>query len=193
MRCLRGYTDAIRKGEYGMFEKIKSHFTWLSIAYVIMGLILLLWPATSMLVICRGFGVVLLLFGVIKLAINGWASRNEWVAYSEVSSCVIAALLGLLLLIRPQMFIAILPMLLGMLITVDGVMRLQSVLALRRARYGRWWLALISAAVTLMLGVLLMINPFEGMAMAVAVMGAFLLADGIANLFDILYLSRKLK
>lgn len=176
-----------------MLEKIKSHFTWLSIAYVIMGLILLLWPATSMLVICRVFGVVLLLFGVIKLVMNGWASRNEWIAYSEVSSCVIAALLGLLLLIRPQMFIAILPMLLGILITVDGVMRLQSVLALRRARYGRWWLALISAVVTLVLGVLLMINPFEGMAAMVAVMGAFLLVDGIANLFDILYLSRKLK
>lgn len=175
-----------------MFEHMKSNFTWLSVAYVVLGIILLFWPATSMLVICRGVGIILLVYGVIKLVMSGMASRNGWVEYADISSGVVAALFGLLLLIRPQMFISILPMLLGILITVDGVMRLQSVLMLRRASYGRWWIELICAAVTLVLGVLLMINPFAGMTMAVSVMGAFLLLDGIANLVDIFYISRKM-
>lgn len=175
-----------------MFDKWKLNFTWLSVAYVIMGAILLLWPAMSMLVICRGFGVILLAYGAVKIGMNVFASRRGWVPYTDVSAGVISALFGLLLLIRPQMFISVLPMIVGILITVDGVMRVQSVLALRRAGYVRWWGELICAGVTLVLGVLLMINPFEGMAMAVAIMGAFLLADGLANLFDIFFISRKM-
>ena len=176
-----------------MFEKMKSHFTWLSIAYVVMGLILLFWPATSMLVICRAFGTVLMVYGVARLAMNVLARKGGMLPYADVSSGVVSAVLGLLLLVRPQMFISVLPMLLGILIVVDGAMRLQSVLALRQAGYGRWWIELIFAAVTLILGVLLVINPFDGMAVAVSIMGAFLLADGAANLFDIFYMSRKMK
>lgn len=175
-----------------MLEKMKSHFAWLSFTYVILGAVLLFWPATSMLVICRVCGTVMLIYGAVKIGMNALAARRDWVPYADVSGGVTAALFGLLLLIRPQMFISILPMLLGMLITVDGVMRLQGVLALRRASYARWWIELIFAGVTLALGVILMINPFEGMAMAVAVMGAFLLIDGAANLFDIFFISRRM-
>ena len=175
-----------------MFEKMKLNFTWLSVAYVIMGAILLFWPATSMLVICRGFGVVMLVYGAVKIGMNAYASRRDWVSYADVSSGVIAALFGLLLILRPQMFISILPMIVGILITVDGVMRVQSVMALRRMGYARWWAELICAIVTLALGVVLMVNPFEGMATAVAIMGAFLLADGLANLFDVFFVSRKM-
>ena len=174
-----------------MFEKMKLNFTWLSVAYAIMGAILLIWPATSMLVICRGFGTVMLVYGAVKIGMNALAARRDWVPYVDVSSGVIAALFGLLLILRPQMFISVLPMIVGILITVDGVMRLQSVMALRRAGYVRWWAELICAGVTLMLGMLLMINPFEGMAAAVAMMGAFLLIDGLANLFDVFFISRK--
>lgn len=175
-----------------MFEKIKSNFTWVSIIYVVLGLVLLFWPAASMLVICRLFGTALMIFGVVKLVMHVISGGDEFIAYADVSTGVIAAVLGLLLLVRPQMFISILPMLLGILIVVDSAMRVQSTWALRKVGYGRWWIELIFAAVTLVLGILLVVNPFEGMSMAVSIMGAFLLLDGIANLFDIFYISRKI-
>ncbi|HIU34706.1 MAG TPA: DUF308 domain-containing protein, partial [Candidatus Pullichristensenella excrementigallinarum] len=93
----------------------------------------------------------------------------------------------------PQLFIAILPMLMGIMIVVDSLMRLQSVLILRRLGAINWGLQLVQVVLTLVLGVLLVINPFAGMSAVVMVMGAFLLADGIANLWDIFFVSRKIE
>ncbi len=175
-----------------MGSKIKSVFTWISIAYILLGLGLLIWPEISMLLICRVFGAIMLIYGAVRIIQHFKNAADGWVAYSDMSAGVLCAILGLLLLLRPQLFIAILPMLMGIMIVVDSLMRLQSVLVLRRLGAINWGLQLVQVVLTLVLGVLLVINPFAGMSAVVMVMGAFLLADGIANLWDIFFVSRKI-
>lgn len=176
-----------------MGSKIKSVFTWISIAYILLGLGLLIWPEISMLLICRVFGAIMLIYGAVRIIQHFKNAADGWVAYSDMSAGVLCAILGLLLLLRPQLFIAILPMLMGIMIVVDSLMRLQSVLILRRLGAINWGLQLVQVVLTLVLGVLLVINPFAGMSAVVMVMGAFLLADGIANLWDIFFVSRKIE
>lgn len=174
-----------------MNEKFKSSFTWVAIAYVVLGLILLIWPATTMLVICRLIGALMLAYGGMQL-VRFIRNKLQMTTYAEVGAGVISAVMGLLLLLRPQLFIAILPMLVGIMILVDSLMRLQTVFALRQAGYPRWWVQLILVVLTLFLGLLLIVNPFEGMTVAVTVMGAFLLVNGLIDLFDIFFMSRRI-
>ena len=52
----------------------------------------------------------------------------------------------------------------------------------------RWWLLLIGAILTMALGVLLVIAPFEGTLAIVCLLGATLIVEGIENLFILLYM-----
>ena len=53
------------------------------------------------------------------------------------------------------------------------------------------WLILIAGAASLILGILLVVNPFEAARVAVILIGAGLLADGAVNLLD-MFLIRSL-
>ena len=52
-----------------------------------------------------------------------------------------------------------------------------------RAKYGFWWLALLFAGLTIVLGGILLWNPFEAMSIAIKFIGVFLVFDGVSDLW----------
>ena len=52
---------------------------------------------------------------------------------------VAASALGVFLLIKPDTVVSVLPILIGLFIVFDGVVRLQSAFDLKRAGFTAWW------------------------------------------------------
>ena len=173
-------------------KKLKSGMTWMSVGYIVLGLILALMPTTSMLVVCYVLGGALLLFGLIRMV--NYIRLGSWsIAYYDMSSVVLSLLIGLLLVIKPDIFITLIPFLLGFLVMVDSAMHIQTSFELKSLGYKRWFVELILAAVTLVLGILMVFNPFSTANVFVIYLGVVLIVDGVMNLVDVFYVSHKIK
>ncbi len=177
---------------WGEGKKAKGAFIGLSVGYIVLGLVLLLWPQISMNIICYVLGAAAVALGAIKLWRYFTADGLELI-FMDMSTGVVALLIGLVLLIKPALLLGLIPIILGVMIAVDGTARVRTALDLRTVGYSNWVIELILAIVSVALGILLIVNPMFSLGLATAFIGAALCVDGIINLWDVFYISRQLK
>lgn len=172
------------------FHTMKISFLLASVLYIVLGLILLIWPGTSAVVFCYAFGGVLLAYGVVTVVSFFLRDSRQGSFVFELLLGIIAAALGLLFLLRPSVVATVLPVILGLFIAVDGLVNLKRALELRRMAYVRWnvplWLSVVSVA----LGLFIVFQPFLAAETLVMVIGAVLIYTGASDLWTIFRVSR---
>ena len=85
-----------------MLRYVKSGMMLMSIAYIVLGLMLLIMPETSLLWICYAFGVVVLITGIVCLIQYARIRGTGFTAPFMLVGGVITAGLGLFTLAKPQ-------------------------------------------------------------------------------------------
>ena len=85
-----------------MLRYIKSGMMLLSIAYIIIGMMLLIMPQTSLLWICYAFGAVVLVTGIVCLIQYARIRGTGFTAPFMLVGGVITAGLGIFTLAKPQ-------------------------------------------------------------------------------------------
>lgn len=174
-------------------KNFRKTFPISSVAFILVGLALLLWPDISLRLVCGLFGLVILLKGVssiytfLRAEVRGFFSYFGWLFGAA------AVALGIFLLIRPQTVVSILPILVGLFVIMDGVMRVQSAFELRAAGYDRWWSLLILALISAALGVVMLWNPFGTVQLLVMAIGVILMVEGVLNLVGYIWAAIQLK
>ena len=97
---------------------------------------------------------------------------------------------GLLLLLHPTGALMILPVIGGFYILVEGVFTLQAAVELRRFGLPRWGLTLGLGVLDLLLGFLLILDPFEGAAALMVYLGISLLITGVSGVYTVICAAR---
>ena len=103
---------------------------------------------------------------------------------------IILAVLGGWVILNPGILIMVIPVVIGVIVTVHGVHNLIQALELFKNQYSKWWVALLLGMVTVGLGILLIFNPFEAVNTAIMLIGIFLIYDGISDLWIISRISK---
>ena len=70
----------------------------------------------------------------------------------------------------------------GGLIALNGFFNLAQALDQRREQYTRWTASLAMAILTIVLGLLIVFNPFSTMEMLVVAIGIIIIYNGVSNL-----------
>ena len=166
---------------------MKKGFLLSSLAFMLLGLALLLWPEVSLRLVCYLFGAVILLKGLLSVWGYLRAEERLFFDYFGLVFGVAASVLGVFLFLEPDVVVSVLPLLVGLYVIVDGVVRLQSAFELRAAGYDRWWAFLLLAAISAVLGVVIVANPFATAAVLVMAIGVILLAEGALSLGSGIY------
>ena len=167
------------------FHTMKVSFLLAAILYVILGLVLLLWPGVSAVVFCYAFGGVLLAYGVVTVVSFFLRDSRQGSFVFELLLGIIAAALGLLFLLRPAIVATILPVILGLFIVVDGLVNLKRALELRRMAYVRWNIPLWLSVGSVTLGAFIVFQPFLAAEALVMFLGAVLIYEGVSDLWTI--------
>jgi uncharacterized membrane protein HdeD (DUF308 family) len=158
-----------------------------SIVYIVIGLLLIVWPNAARQIIIYAIGAAALLYGGYRIV--DFFVRKEHLSGTiqiGVALGIACLLLGLFLIFKINVVIALLAAIIGVSVIVDSVLRLQIALNLRHGGARNWLFLLITALVTLAFGILLLFNPFTAVKVATIVAGVFLLIDGGFTLFGIL-------
>ena len=98
-------------------------------------------------------------------------------------AAVLLVAIGLFSFLNPGGIFAVLPIVLGILVLVEGISKLQRGLMLKNYGYQRWVAATVVAGCIIALGILLIFNPFNALVITMRVLGIVLAADGIAGLW----------
>jgi uncharacterized membrane protein HdeD (DUF308 family) len=116
------------------------------------------------------------------------AMRAHWKAF--LAEGILLAVMGLAALIVPQFASLAVTILLGWLFLISGIGGL-IVTFLARAMPGFWW-SLISAALAVLAGLVLLAKPMQGTLTLTIVVGAYFLAEGVATILYALAHRREL-
>lgn len=148
---------------------------------IIFGAVLCIWPGTILIVICRIAGLVLLVCGVLNLIFglrNGGRNINGMQTIVGIILCVV----GIWILAAPASFIKLIPIVIGVVLIYHGIRDIYICIRIKRADH-KWWIGLITAVVSAVLGVVLIRCAFLAMEIGMIVLGIFLIYDGISGLW----------
>ena len=170
-----------------MGKKLKWNLIVMSVLYLALGIFLLMVPGTALNVVCYALGGVVLLGAVIQLVRYFLVERGIFQSQLTLISGLVCLALGGFLILRSDIVVKILPIVFGLFVIFDAIGRVQNALDLRRCGYDSWKGFLALPVLSVVLGVIMILNPFGTMETLVMAIGIILIIEGAINLLSALY------
>lgn len=162
-------------------RSIKVNLLSSAILCVILGIVLVAYPDTSMTLVCRTVGVIVLITGLGLVFGYLKSGKEHWYGKIELVFGTILAIVGGFLILRPLGLISIIPIIFGILFIYHGLANMRQAMELRQYKDKGWWLPVLIAATTVLLGIFIINYPIRTMDIIMRVIGACLIYDGLAN------------
>lgn len=132
-----------------------------SIGFAILGIVITCYPNTTFQIISNVLGAILISYGVIKIIEYFKLKDISSIYNAEISFGVIAALLGIVVIVCSDTIEAIIRILIGIWIVYSAIMRLGLAIKLQKFNSNNriWLFGLIIALIMLFCGVYIITNP----------------------------------
>ena len=164
-----------------LLKSIKVNILGSAALCIILGIVLVAYPNTSLTLVCRAVGAIVLftglgmVFGFLRNETKGLLAKGSLVFGS------ILTIVGGFIVLRPLGIISIIPVVFGILLIYHGISNMRQALELRQYKDKGWWLPVLIAASTILLGIVIMNNPFGTISVLMRIIGACLIYDGLMN------------
>ena len=146
-------------------ETLKRYRLWaivVSCCMIVLGAAMILRPDISALAVCYLTGALCIAMGVCEIARYFSIGVIGILFRFDLIVGILSTLAGVLLLAHPTGALTVLPIILGFYIIIDSVFSIQAAVELRRFGLGSWGLNLLLGIVGAVLGVLMILDPFDG-------------------------------
>lgn len=176
-----------------MIKELKKNMILLAVFYLILGIILVLFPEGSGYAICYLIGGLTIIYGIFHLVLYQ-RTKSPFVTYRyDLVQGIIGLAIGIYVMIVPEILIETLPVVLGVVVMIDSIVKIQNAWDLKRMGYDRWWLVMIGALVTFVFGLLMVFYPFTVYLSVIVFVGISLIVNGVSDLITIFILNKKVK
>lgn len=162
---------------------LKANYTVSAGLCMALGLVLLIWPGTTTRIVCMLLGSVLLAYGGFQTVICLMNKEKTFFSQGMLIFGIVVAVVGLWILLRPEMIIMAVPLIIGVLIIIHGVHNVIQAVELQKESYDKWWLALLFGILTVVFGGMLVYNPFGAAEAAIRIIGISLIYDGASDMW----------
>lgn len=155
----------------------------MSVLFVIVGIIMMVFPSIIVSIMIM-LGIILIIIGAFTI-INSFRDKSEFSGYSyDFALGVTSLIFGIIMVANPKLLISVFPLLLGIWIIFQSLLKLQLSIKVKNAGGTSWPFILIVSILTTILGVLLVINPFGAVETIIALLGIFTICYGIADIIE---------
>ena len=172
-----------------ILKKVK----WNVIIYVIIGVLLIIWPDIMTKNICYVIGFCSIAIGIVNIIDY---IRHDILLEGYKYSLVIGLafiLVGIFILTKVEMVMSIIPFLLGLAVTISGFMKFQNAIDLIRLKYSGWGVVLFISGLNIAFGIVLMANPFASAMILSICIGIGMIYSGVSDLIATIMLSNSMK
>ena len=176
-----------------IMEKLKKNWIASAVLCIVVGLILLLWPESTLTSVGYVLGGIAIAMGVIRVVRYFKQAHTYPVIFqSDLVVGLFSFGLGLFMIRSPQTVMGLIPMLFAIVIIGFGVANILRAVDAKRAGISLWRLLLVLAILTLALGWLILANPFASLAVTVMVIGAGLIYEGVSDLVTVFLTGKRI-
>lgn len=167
------------------FRGLKVNYTASALICVVLGLVLLIWPGATTQIVCMVLGSVLLIYGAAQVLLYLASKERSIISQGMMLLGIVVAVIGVWILVKPEMIIMAVPVIVGVLIAIHGIHNISQAVALKKNGYEGWWIACLMGGLTVALGAVLIYNPFSVVNTVVRLIGIFLIYDGLSDMWII--------
>ena len=150
------------------------------ITMIVLGIILLFIPGTIITTVIQVFGVAIIVLAVISL-INTFKNNSP---SGEIIYEVLEGILGLVFILNPEVIAGIIPLVLGIWITVKSIIKLRLSYLVKSSNTNYLKLLIVNI-VTLIIGIVLIINPFKGAEALLRIIAGTIIFYSILDIIEI--------
>jgi len=168
----------------------------MSLVEVIIGILLLVNPIGFTSGIIIAFGIVLMIMGISK-TVKYFRAEPEEAAVSQILvKGLLTLLAGAFCAFNSHWFVATFPVLTlvyGVVILITGITKVQWTIDIIRMKRSKWFWAAISAAISIVCGVVIITSPFSTTAILWMFIGISLIVEAIFDVIGSIFGNREKK
>lgn len=173
-------------------KQLKWNLILMALGLIALGVILIIWPTQTLKTSCYILAVLLIAIGVVSLISYARKDITGILYRYDLVVGVSAALGGILVIVKAEQLMELIPVVLGFLVTISGILKIQNSIDMLRLGYGTWYIAFAMALINIVFGVVLLITPFAW-EIFITCIGVALVYSGITDLYMTIAISIRLK
>ncbi|MBQ1720668.1 MAG: DUF308 domain-containing protein, partial [Lachnospiraceae bacterium] len=138
-----------------MFEKLKKirlHVSLSALLTVVLGVVIMLNPTSTVLLIAKAVGTIILIVGAVMIL--GGLFDSDGTRMGGIAVGAIIAIIGAWVLMSPEKAAAIIPAVVGVIMILQGIENAELAFSAKKARGRHWGMNLLVAAANIAFGVL---------------------------------------
>jgi len=151
-----------------------------SAVLLVIGLLLFIRPEGTLSLISYTIGGILVIIGTNSL-INYYRGK-EYVSKFELFYGVLGVLGGFVLILNPKAIVSLIPFIIGVWIVISSLSKIKYSMELNSKKTKSGLISLIITILTLVLGIVLIFNPFSGAVFITKMIGLFLFVYAILDI-----------
>ena len=176
-----------------IYTKLKANWIFSAIVTIVLGLILVLFPAAALASVSYVVGGIAIAMGVVRSV--RYFKQDHTYPFLFQSDLVVGLLcvgFGIFMLSQPAAFMSMLPFVFGILLVGCGIGSILRAVDAKKMGFLYWGWLLGLAIVSVVLGWLIMVNPFGAAETAVIVIGACLIYQGVTDIVTTLTVAKRI-
>ena len=150
-----------------MLKELKWEAILTGVLYILLGIVALVIPETMQKTLGYLIGIVLIVAGLVSIICYLLRDARENYYHNEFVFGILGIVLGAVVLYKVEIVISLIPFILGVLVLCIGC--------------------------SIILGVVLIYNPFKAAILLFRVLGVVLILSGAGDCFSTIYFARKLR
>ena len=153
-----------------------------SIGLVILGILLIFQSEATIISISYIIGAILIAIGVV--AILKFIKNMNTEKRNELDTIygIVSVILGIVVITNPEGIASIIPFIIGFIIIISSATKFQYSLELKAHNNNLWKSTMALSILTILCGILLIFNPFQGAVYITKVVGILILLYGILDI-----------
>lgn len=152
-----------------------------SLLLIVLSIFLMLKPIEIIGTLIKVIGMILLICGVFDFA-NYFVNKKEESLFDYgLVKGIIEITIGVLFIFKYDLLINLFPCILGLIIVFINIFKLQTAISLKEFE-SNYMTGVIISSLSIILGLVIVINPFETIEVVIIVSGAVLLISELSNI-----------
>ena len=153
---------------------------------------MLIWPHLTLDLLGLVLGVGMLVVGIAHILIYFTKDNLGSILQPDLTVGVILAAFGAFMLMHMDFVPMILPFGAGILLLIGGITKVQYAIDMKRLYFSKWMTLLIFSGILILLGVILLYNPFKDNVL-IYFIGSCLILDGLLSIVSVLMITHRKK
>lgn len=160
----------------------KTGYIAVSILLAVLGIVLIAWPTFSVNALGVICGILLVLFGGVKLV--GYFSKDLYrLAFQyDMPFGILLIILGIIMLIHPGNLASFICVVFGLSVLISSLFNIQTALDAKKFGINQWWLIFALSVIAAVWGLILVFRPSEAADVMAVLLGITLLFESAVNI-----------